>query len=162
MPGRPWEQNIHCESTCRNRHGSQKSRPNTLPETTEALCGKGLLEAVGHAAELLLRTEAIGLHLALHHVEGVAGQPESLSRETTVGSNANAGDLLTVDVVSLRVQVHQVLEGQEPNAVRLGLSQNSNHLASEETFQDTLVSGQLADTVQRAAVEPTSSVRLGL
>lgn len=154
--------NIHKESTGRHRHSSQQSRSQTLPEASQTLSGIGLLEAVGHALELLLGTKAITLHLTLDHIEGVAAQPEGLTGQTTVRSDLQTGDILTLDVVALGVLVHQELESQEPHTVCLRLTEVGNVLATEKTLQHTFVGGELADAVDGAVVETASAVGLRL
>lgn len=154
--------NVRRERASRHGHRPQQSRSETLPEPTESLRSERLPEAVRHAAELLLRTEPVALHLALDDIERVAGNPERLAGETAVGSNPDAGNVLAPDVVALGVLVHEVLEGQEPHAVRLGFSVDGDHLSPEEAAQDALVGGQLADAVERPVVQPLSSMWLRL
>lgn len=159
---RTGEKNIHNESSSGDRHGPEEGRSNTLPETTKALDSIGLGEAVPHAGELLVGTESIGLHFALDHIEGVAGQPQSLTGQTTIGGNLDSRNVLTVDVVALGILVHHVLESHKPRSVSLGLTQNSDGLTAVQTAHSTVVCGQFANAVNRAIIEATGAVRLGL
>lgn len=154
--------NVHSKSTRRHRHSPQQGRSNTLPEASETLNSIGLLKAVGHALELLLSAEAIALHLTLDDVEGVTGQPEGLTSQTTVGSDLQAGDVLTLDIVALGILVHEVLESQEPGSVGLGFTEVSDVLTAEETLENTALVAELADAVDGAVVQTISSVGLGL
>lgn len=154
--------NVHSKSTRRHWHSPKQGRTNTLPEAGQTLNSIRLLEAVGHALELLLGAEAVALHLTLDHVKGVAGQPERLTGQTTVGSDLQAGDVLALDVVALGVLVHEVLKSQEPGSVGLGFTEVSDVLAAEETLEDTALVAELADTVDGTVVQTVSSVRLGL
>lgn len=158
----PRHGHIHNEGSSRHRHSTQKSRTQTLPEATQPLSGVGLLEAVGHALELLLGAEAVTLHLTLDHVEGVAAQPEGLTRQTTVCGDLHAGDILALDVVALGILVHQVLERQEPHTVGLGLTEVGDILAAVESLQHAFVGGEFADAVDRATVEAVRAVGLRL
>jgi hypothetical protein len=156
------KKNIRCKRSRRYRHCPEQSRSDTLPKSTESLRGKRLPDAVGHASELLLGTESITLHLALDDIERVAGEPESLAGKTTVGGDLDAGNIVTLDVVALGVQVHEILKRQEPDAVRLRFSVYGDYLSSVEAAQDALVSRQLPDAVEGSAVQPLSAVWLGL
>jgi hypothetical protein len=119
-------------------------------------------EAVAHGAVLLVGAKAVGLHLALDDVEGVAGEPESLAGETTIEGDLVAGDLLAVDVVASGVGVHEVLEGGEPGTVGKGLTPDGDGLATVETAQGAVVGRNLADAVERAVVEAAGAVGLAL
>lgn len=154
--------NVHSKSTRRHRHSPKQGRSNTLPEARQSLNGIRLLEAVGHALELLLGAEAVALHLTLDHVEGVAGQPERLTGQTTVSSDLQAGNVLALDVVALGVLVHEVLESQKPGSVGLGFTEIGDVLAAEETLEDTALVAELADAVDGSVVQTISSVGLGL
>lgn len=111
---------------------------------------------------MLLRTESIALHLTLDHVKRVAAQPQDLTGKTTVGRDLDAGDLLALDVVTLGVLVHQVLEGQKPGTVGLGFSEIRDILASVETAQHASLRNEFPDAVERTAVQAGLAVRLRL
>lgn len=110
----------------------------------------------------MLSAKAVGLHLALDNVEGVAGQPEDLSGKASVQGNLVGGDLLAVDAVARGVRVHQVLERGEPRAVGKGLSPDGHGLAAVQAAEGAVVGADLADAVEGPAVEAPRAVRLAL
>jgi hypothetical protein len=161
-PQQAGSEHIHDESTSRDRHSPQQGRTNTLPEATKAFRGIDLLKAVTHAVVLHVLTESIGLHLTLDNIERVASNPKSLTSQTTIGSDLQGGNFVTLNVVSLSILVHHVLKGHEPRSVGSSLTQNSNSLATEDTVHEALVGGQLLDAVNGARVQTASAVRLRL
>lgn len=157
----------HCELNCRkgtgaDRHRPQQGRPNTLPEAPDPISLPRGGEARAHGRVLLLGAETVGLHLALDDVEGVAGEPEGLSRQTAVEGDLVGGDVLAVDLVAGGVLVHHVLEGGEPGAVGERLAPDGDDLAAVDAAQDALVGSQLADAVQGTVVEACGTVGLAL
>lgn len=156
------KKNIHSECARRHRHSPQQSRPNTLPVTSKSFRRIGLLKAVSHAVELLLCTESITLHLTLDNIERVTAQPERLTRQTTVGSNLQARDILPLDVVAPGILVHEELKRQEPHTVGLNFTEIGNRLASVESPQHTLMGREFANAVKRAAVQSVCAMGLRL
>lgn len=110
----------------------------------------------------MLSAKAVGLHLALDNVEGVASQPEDLSGKTSVQGNLVGGNLLAVDAVARGVRVHEVLEGGEPRAVGKGLSPDRHGLAAVQAAEGAVVGADLADAVEGPVVEAPRAVRLAL
>ena len=51
------------------------------------------------------------------------------------------------------VALHQVFKGEEPYPVRLGFAEKRDGAASVETMGEAVLGGQLANTVDRSAVE---------
>lgn len=95
----------------------------------------------------MLGAKAVGLHLALDDIEGVAGKPEDFSSKASVQGNLVSGNFLAVDTVARGVRVHEVLEGGEPGAVGKGLSPDRHGLAAVQAAQGAVVGADLADTV---------------
>lgn len=154
--------NLHSKCTRRHRHGPQQGRANTLPKTSKALNGVCLLKAVSHTAKFLLSTKPIALHLALDNIERVAAQPQRFTSQTTIGSDLQARNILSVHIVALCVLVHKVLERQEPHAVCLDLTQVGHSLATEDTAKHAHLGRELANAVQWSTVQATGTVWLGL
>ncbi|CRK17599.1 hypothetical protein BN1723_011363 [Verticillium longisporum] len=129
---------------------------------SSALAAVRLGEAVAHGLVLLRGAKAVGLHLALDDVKGVAAEPEGLAGEAAVQGDLPAGHVLAVDGVAGGVGVHHVLEGEEPHAVGLGLAQQGDGLAAVEAAQDAALGGQRADAVEGSRVEAAGAVGLRL
>lgn len=119
-------------------------------------------ETIVHATVLHSRAKAITLHLTLHHIKGVTSQPESLARKSTIRRHFEGRDVLALDSVSRGVPVHQVLEGEEPDAIGLRFAEDSDEFATVEAFKHAFVGGNLADAVERTGVQAGSTMRLGL
>lgn len=147
-------------------HGAQQRGPDALPEPPHALGPPGLGEAVPHVPVAHVGAEAVGLHLALDDVEGVAGEPEGLAREAAVEGDLVGGDGVAGDVVAAGVGVHHPLEGEEPHAVGLGLAEHGDGLAAVDAAQaEGAAAGlgaELAHAVQGAGVQARGAVGLGL
>lgn len=153
----------HGKSARAHRHGPQQRRPNTLPEAPDAVGAPGGGEAGAHGRVPLPGAEAVGLHLALDDVEGVAGEPEGLAGEAAVEGDLVAGDLLAVDAVAGGVGVHEVLEGGKPGAVGKGLAPDGHDLAAVEAAQGAAaLVADLADAVEGSVVQPARAVGLAL
>lgn len=144
--------NVHCKCSSGHRHSSQHSRPKTAPETKKSFRSIRLSETIGHAAEFLLGAEPVALHFALDHVEGVTGQPESLSRQAAIRGDLVMGDSVPGDIIASGVLVHEKLECEEPDAVGLDFTKHSDYLTAEETAEHALVSRELADAIDRPIV----------
>lgn len=143
-------------------HSPHEGRANAAPEAAGASLAPGGGEAAAHGGVSLVGTEAVGLHLALDDVKGVAGEPEELARDTTVGGNLPAGDVLAVDAVALGVGVHHVLKGGEPGAVGGGLTEESDRGAAVDAAKEALVGNELADAVDGPGVQAAGAVGLAL
>lgn len=152
----------HGERSGADRHGPEQRGPDALPEAAHALGAPRLREAVAHGLVPHLLAEPVRLHLALDDVERVAGEPEGLARQPAVQRHLVGGDLGALQLVARRVRVHQVLERQEPHAVRRGLAVDGHGLAAVQAPQHALVRGQLAHAVQRPRVQARGPVRLRL
>jgi hypothetical protein len=145
-----------------DRHSPQQSRSQTLPEAHRTILLPSLRESIAHTLITLVFAEAIGLHSRLDNVEGVRGEPKHLSRQTTIERNFPSRYILPDDVIALRILVHQVLESEEPEPVCLSFSQQGDRCAAVQTTRNTRRSGELGYAVERARVEFSSAVRLGL
>lgn len=150
------------ECTSRHGHSTQQGWAQTLPEPAESLRSKCLFEAIRHALILLLCSETVALHLALDNVEGVASYPQGFAGQTTVDSYFPARNVFTRYLVASGIQIHEILEGQEPHTVGLRLSPDCYHLAAVQPAEDTFVSRQFTNAVNRAVVQALCTVRLGL
>lgn len=159
---RPHGQLDNDKGTSTDRHGPQQGRPNALDEAPRAVGPPHLAEAVAHALVLLRGAEAVGLHLALDDVKGVARQPEHLAGEAAVQGDLPGGNGLAVDIVARRVRVHHVLKRREPRAVRKRLAEQRHGCASVQALGDAVVRADLADAVQGPVVQLARAVRLAL
>lgn len=153
-------------------HRPGQCRPNPPPKPSHPLRPPRLPKTIPHVlvpllpAEIVqpggLRPEPVRLHLALDHVERIARQPQRLAGQAAVQRHLPARDLLARDVVARGVQVHEVLEGEEPDAVGLGFAQQGDGGAAVETVAHAARADQLAHAVGGAVVETLVAVRLGL
>lgn len=152
----------HGKGARAHRHSPSQCRSNALPESPEAIGAVCRGEAGPHGRVLLLSAKAVGLHLALDDIEGVAGKPEDFSGKASVQGDLVGGDVFAVDAVARGVRVHQVLKGGEPGAVGKGLSPDGHGLAAVQAAQGAVVGADLADAVQGPVVELPCAVRLAL
>jgi len=121
-----------------------------------------LSETIPHSLISLLGAKPIALHLTLHHIERITRDPQRLASKATIQRNLGRGHLLPLDAVPPRVGIHEVLEGEKPHAVGLGLAQHGDRLAAIQAAEDALVRADLADAVERAGIQPRRAVRLRL
>src|SRR6478735_1855590 len=128
------------ESSRADRHSSRQGRSDTLPEASRPLSSPSLCEAISHSGVFLVGTEAVGLHLALDDIEGIAGKPENFTSKTTVKSNLVSRDILAVDLIASSVRVHHILKGSEPGTVGESLSPDGDSLTAVDATQNTIVS----------------------
>ena len=143
-------------------HGTEQGRPNTLPEPSCTVSTPRLGKARAHGRILLVFSEAVCLHLALDDIEGIAGQPKSLSGDTTIEGNLPAGNFLAVDAVTGRVAVHHVLKGSEPRTIGGGFTEDGHGRTAIQARNDALVSADFAHAVDGAIVQTSITVRLTL
>ena len=78
------ERDVHGKSTGGNRHGSQQSRTDTLPEADEAVGGPNGAKSMTHGRVAHPVAKAIGLHLTLDDIKGIAGDPEGFAGEAAI------------------------------------------------------------------------------
>jgi hypothetical protein len=161
---RPPRQLCHGKRSRTDRHRPQQSWPDPLPEAAHALGPPGLREAVPHGLVSLPLAEPIRLHLALHHVQRVARQPQRLARQAAVQRDLVRGDPVSRHARPPGVRVHQPLEGEEPHAVGLGLAQHRDRLAAVQAVRESPAGCryQLAHAVPGPAVQPPGPMRLRL
>lgn len=145
-----------------DRHGPQQRRPDAPPEPGHALSSPRLREAVSHALVLLVRPEAVALHLALHHVEGVATDPERFARQPAVKGHLERADLIALNTVPPGICIHEVLERGEPNTVRLGFAEECDRRPAIRAAEQALVRRKLSYAVDGAVVQPAGAMRLRL
>lgn len=121
-----------------------------------------LSKAIPHRFIFHLVAEPIRLHLALHNIKGVAGEPQRLACQAAVERNLGRGDVFPRNPISFRVRVHHIFKRKEPEAVGLRFPQDRHSFAPIQTAQDTALGGEFADAVQRAGVEARLAMWLGL
>ena len=108
------------------------------------------------------RTEAIALHLTLHHIERITGQPQGLAGKSTISRHFEGRDVFARNPIARGVAVHQVLEGEEPDTISLRFTHNRDELAAIETPEHAFVRRNLLDAVDGAGVQAGSAAGLGL
>lgn len=118
----PHRQLNHSKGASAHRHSPQQRRSQPLPKATRALSAPRLAEAIIHAVVPLSGAEAIALHLALDDIERIGSEPEGLAGQAAVPGDLPAGNVAARDAVARRVGVHEVLKGEEPDAVGLGFA----------------------------------------
>lgn len=151
-----------CERARTHRRSPQKRRPNSSPETCKTLLPERLRKSIPHALVPLLLAEAVRLHLRLDDIEWVRAQPQRLTSQRTISRDFPGRNLGASDVVARRVAVHQVLEGQEPGAVGLRFTDQSDGCSTVEALRHARGSGQFADAVDGPGVQAACAMRLRL
>lgn len=124
----------HSERSRTDRHSPQQRRPNTLPEPPRTLLRPRLPEAVPHRLILHALPKPISLHLALDDIKRVTRQPQRLSRQPAIKRHLIRRDLRPLHLVARRVEVHQVLERQEPRPVRKRLAPDRHRFPAVQTL----------------------------
>ena len=153
----------HGKRSRTHRHRPEQSWPDPPPKPHDAFLCVSLCETLSHAPKLLLVAEAIGLHLALDHVERIAPQPQHLACQTSIESHLVGRYGGPLDAVPPRVGVHEVLKGKEPPPVGKPLAPHRHHLAPVEALEKAAtLCRELPRAVEGAAVQPVLPVRLGL
>lgn len=115
------------------------------------------------------------MHLALDHVEGVAGEPETFARQAAVEGDAPLTDVFSslwrggggvgIGIAAGDVLVHHPFESAEPGAVRGRFPQHRHHLAPIQVpgRARARLLGDFSDAVHGPGVEPlVRAVRLRL
>lgn len=167
---------LHRKSPRADRHRADQRRPNPSPKPPPALRSPCLSDAIRHPHILHAGPEAVGLHLALDHVEGVAGEPQAFARQSAVERHPPLTDIFSplwlfdqgADVGPLvtagHVGVHHPLERAEPGPVSRRFSQHRHQLAPIQIPRRARarLRRDLPNAIDRARVEPLRSVRLGL
>ena len=164
---------LHGKSPRADGHRTGHRGRNPSPEPSPPFPSPRLAHAIRHPGVLHAGAEAVALHLALDDVEGVAGEPEALARESAVERHPPLTDIFArfrfsnpavVVVAAGHVGVHHPLEGAEPGAVRGRFAQHRHQLAAVEVPRRARarLPGDVPDAVERAGVEPLRAVRLRL
>lgn len=114
------------------------------------------------------------MHLALDDVEGVAGEPEALARQSAVEGHPPLTDVFSplwllgegvdVGVAAGHVGVHHPFKSPEPGAVRGRFSHHRHQLAPIQVPRraGARLRCDFPDAVDRPRVQPRRAVRLRL
>lgn len=166
---------LHGKSPRADGHGANQRRSNPSPEPPPPFRSPCLSDAIRHAGVFHGGgAEAVGLHLALDDVEGVAGEPEALARQSAVERHSPLTDVFSplglfgegVDLVVAagHVGIHHPFKSPEPGAVRGRFTHHRHQLAPIQVPRraGARLRRDFPDAVDRTRVQPRRAVRLGL
>lgn len=151
------------EGASTDGHRPQQCRSDTPPEASQTVGLPGAGKTMSHRPIPLIGPKPVGLHLALDYIEGIRCQPECLTGDAAVQGHQRCRDIRSVNLLSARMRVHEILKRQKPDPVCLCLPQHRHRLTAIEAREDTSASGRdLSNAIKWTRVQLCLSVGLSL